>query len=163
MPAEIEVARQLLARNGGRMWLDREAGAQAWHLALPEAGPHTVLVIDDNQAAIRLFERYLTGQEFRVVGANEGEQALQLAQTLQPSVITLDLMMPRRDGWQILQALKEQPGVAHIPVLICSVLQDHELARTLGAAGCLRKPVSRETLLEALRDLLQRPLPGPTR
>lgn len=80
----LKVARRLIERNGGRVWLVTEGKRLEWHLSLPIVGPYTVLVIDDNEAAIHLFERYLTGQEFRVIGARDGETALRLATEAQP-------------------------------------------------------------------------------
>jgi CheY-like chemotaxis protein len=157
----LEVARRLLARNGGRLVIDITDRHQQWRLELPAARPYTLLVVDDNEAAIRLCERYLSGKEFSVIGATDGEQALELARAHRPAVIMLDLMMPRRDGWQILQAMHEESALASIPVIVCSVLEDHELARALGAAGGLQKPFSQAALLRTLRGLVQTAAAGP--
>lgn len=67
-----------------------------------------------------------------------------------PDVILLDVMMPHQDGWQVLQRLQAQVGTQHIPVIVCSVFDDPELARSLGAVDFLPKPVSRLQLLRAL-------------
>jgi CheY-like chemotaxis protein len=113
----------------------------------------TVLVVDDNEDLLELFSRYLASHHYRVVTAENAAQALELARRLQPHAITLDLMMPRQDGWDVLQTLLNQPETQHIPVLVCSVLQQKELALSLGATAFLEKPVTESVLLAALRAL----------
>ena len=76
-----------------------------------------------------------------------------LAREVLPAAITLDIMMPNQDGWEILQALKSDPATRSIPVIICSVLEDPELAHSLGAAAYLQKPISQAALLDVLGEL----------
>jgi CheY-like chemotaxis protein len=114
---------------------------------------HTVLVVDDNKDLLELFSRYLASHHYRVVTAEDATQALKLARRLQPHAITLDLMMPHQDGWDVLQTLLNQSETQHIPVLVCSVLQQKELALSLGATAFLEKPVTEPVLLAALRTL----------
>lgn len=123
-------------------------------LRLPAQQPSAVLVVDDNPDVIRLFRRYLSGTTHELLGATSSEEALRLAQQARPQAIVLDVMMPDRDGWEILQFLQNQPDTRRIPVIICSVLQEQSLARTLGAAHFLAKPVTRQTLLAALSTVL---------
>ena len=75
------------------------------------------------------------------------------ARELRPAAIALDVMMAGQDGWETLQQLKNHPQTQAIPVLICSVLREPELARFLGAAALLPKPVTRPELLGALARL----------
>lgn len=110
----------------------------------------TVLVVDDNAGMLELFQRYLADQEYRLIGAQNGAEGLRLAEAQQPGVIILDVMMPRQDGWEVLQLLQNRPKTRHIPVIVCSVLDDPELAFSLGAAEFLAKPVTRSRLLGAL-------------
>ena len=109
-----------------------------------------ILVIDDNSDAIQLIRRCLVGQEYRTVGAASAQQGIQLARELKPQVILLDVMMPSQDGWEMLQTLKNSTDLAHIPVIIISVLNDPYLARSLGAQAFLHKPFSRQDLLKVL-------------
>jgi CheY-like chemotaxis protein len=88
-----------------------------------------------------------------VVGLTDPAQVLPLARKLQPALITLDVMMPRLDGWEILQALQLDEKTRGIPVIICSAWEEPELARSLGAAAFLKKPIVRFTLLNALEKL----------
>jgi len=122
-------------------------------LSLPRSEQSLILVVDDQEPAIRMFRRYLSHSNVRVVGAREAEQVLPLARQLQPRVITLDVMMPTMDGWEILQTLQADPETRHIPVIICSVWDEPELASSLGAAYFLKKPITQKDLLGALAQL----------
>ncbi len=151
-PPFAETERRLVEMMGGR-WLGSEAGADrsTWRFDLPAEAPRIVLSVEDNEQVVRAFRRYLAGYGFQVVGANNGRDALRVASELKPVVITLDVMMHLQDGWEILQAIKSDPTVQHIPVIICSVLDDPELAESLGAAGYLHKPITQADLLSAVR------------
>lgn len=152
----LEAARRLAEMVGGRWERSRRAdGADICCFSLPTGeGPDRVLlVIEDNEGVIRAFRRYLAGSRYRVVGATSGAQALRLARELAPAAITLDVMMPTQDGWEVLQALKNDPGTREIPVVVCSALDDPDLARSLQAAAFLRKPISQADLVSALSGL----------
>jgi CheY-like chemotaxis protein len=116
----------------------------------PGAGARTVLVVDDEADTRDLLQRYLGKHGFRVVPAATGEQALELAARLHPDAITLDVMMPGMDGWAVLSALKADPELAGIPVVILSILDDRNLGYTLGASDYLTKPIDRERLRAVL-------------
>ncbi|MCL6429968.1 MAG: response regulator [Anaerolineae bacterium] len=113
----------------------------------------TLLVIDDNEGLARLLERYLTGHGCHLVATVAGREALSMAAELLPDAILLDVMMPEMDGWEVLQRLRTRPETASIPVIVCSVFNDPELALSLGASSFLSKPVRREEFLGALRRL----------
>jgi CheY-like chemotaxis protein len=119
-------------------------------LAFPVAPGATVLVVDDNPDLARLFQRYLVGTKYQVVSATTGQRALELASELHPIAITLDLMMPSQDGWELLQNLLRGPQTRGMPVIVCSVLPSRALALALGASQFLAKPVTRESLLAVL-------------
>ncbi len=112
-----------------------------------------LLIIDDNQGLVELLRHYFTGNTYRVVSVTNGEQGLQMVDQLLPDVILLDLMMPGMDGWEVLQRLRTNSDTQDIPVVICSVINDPELAYSLGASTFVPKPVTKETLLNALREL----------
>ncbi len=124
-------------------------------LQLPTGPQRTVLVVDDNEDVLELFHRYLSRHNYHVVTTQNGPEALQLARRLHPYAIILDLMMPGQDGWDVLQTLLNQPETGHIPVIVCSVLRQKELALLLGAARFLQKPVSDQMLIEALEALAE--------
>ena len=150
----LTVARSLIAAAGGRLEIEPSAGKWRARIFLPLARQATVLAIDDNADIVALFQRYLGGHAIAVVGAKSAEDALRLAIELQPQVITLDIMIPNQDGWEILAKLKTSPQTKHIPVIICSVLHEPQLAQAMGASGYVTKPVSQERLLETLRPWL---------
>jgi CheY-like chemotaxis protein len=100
-----------------------------------------VLVIDDDPTTRELMARTLTGAGFQVELAADGATGLALAAKLKPAVITLDVMMPELDGWSVLSALKADPALADIPVILASVVDDPNLAFTLGAADYFTKPI----------------------
>ncbi len=150
----LDPVRRLVEMMDGE-WRGLEVmpGSYMCHIAFPADRQKVLLVVEDNEAVIRVFRRYLAGYNYQVVGATTGSEALQLARELDPAAITLDVMMPTQDGWEILQALKNDPVTQHIPVIICSVLDDPELARSLGAVAYLHKPVTQVDLLSALAAL----------
>jgi GAF domain-containing protein/CheY-like chemotaxis protein len=115
-------------------------------------GVGTVLVIDDEAAVRDLMQRFLTREGFRVVTAAGGEEGLRRARELRPDTITLDVMMPGMDGWAVLSALKADPDVADIPVVMLTIVDDKNLGYALGAADYLTKPIDRERLVTALRQ-----------
>jgi signal transduction histidine kinase/CheY-like chemotaxis protein len=110
----------------------------------------TVLVIDDEAAVRDLMQRFLSREGFRVVTASSGEEGLRRARELRPDAITLDVMMPGMDGWAVLSALKADPGVAAIPVIMLTIVDDKNLGYALGAADYLTKPIDRERLVSVL-------------
>lgn len=124
-----------------------------FNLRLPTNPQQVVLVIDDNEDILELFQRYLTPHHYRVATARTTQEGLNLSHRLQPYVIFLDLMMSGQDGWDLLQILLNQPDTRHIPIIVCSVLKQKELALLLGAAGFLDKPISEQALLSILEDL----------
>jgi CheY-like chemotaxis protein len=121
----------------------------AW-LWLPFHDETVVLVVDDNEELFALFQLYVNDHPYRLIHAPSADHALRLIRSDPPDVITLDLMMPNRDGWEFLQALRAVPDGAQIPVIICSVLEDPDLALSLGAQAFLKKPVGAADLLQAL-------------
>lgn len=151
--SRLAVVARLLETQGGEMALASDGSPQV-QLSLPVQKAPQVLVIDDNPEVIQLFQRYLGGGAYRVVGATSGTEALQLAQRIRPQVITLDVMMAGQDGWEILQNLKAQPATKNIPVIVCSVLRERDLALHLGASGFLAKPVTQQMLLAQLAECL---------
>ena len=118
---------------------------------LREAGPGgTILVIDDDPEACEIIERFLIKDGFNVATATSGEQGLRLAHELQPAAITLDVMMPDMDGWSVLRALKADPVLREIPVIMLTMIDDRARGYSLGAVDYLTKPVNREHLHKAL-------------
>ncbi len=113
-----------------------------------------VMVVDDDPASRELMAIVLRKEGWRVVEADGGEAALEMARTLRPAAITLDIMMPRMDGWSVLTALKSDPDLADIPVIVVTVSADRGFALSLGASDFMTKPVDRSRLGMMLNHLL---------
>lgn len=148
----LATARRLLESEGGRLQTVKSAsGSLSFVLTMPTHPVATVLVVDDNPDIAELFRWYLVGGNYQVYQARTPPVALELAHTLHPDVITLDVMMPSQDGWQILERLRADPETCAIPVIVCSILPERPLAQALGVADFLVKPVSQDSLLATLR------------
>jgi len=151
-----EVAVRLIEMAGGQVFWGKTAEDAVWQatIELPQAGPQYILVIDDMSDLTSLFRRFTTQYAVEVIGAQSAAQAFEALHSVTPALILLDVMLPRQDGWEILQTLKANTATASIPVVICSVLNEPGLAAALGADGYLRKPVTQEALLQELRRWL---------
>ncbi len=112
-----------------------------------------MLVVDDDPEVIYILEKYLRDNGYNIATAGDGDVALEKARSLQPFAITLDIMLPGRDGWEIIQELKNDPQTADIPIIVLSMLDNRQLGYSLGAAEYLVKPVSRKALLDRLQQL----------
>jgi CheY-like chemotaxis protein len=119
-------------------------------------GAPTVLVVDDDPAARDLLAANLKSTGYRLVQAANGEEALTLARTIRPDAITLDVIMPKPDGWEVLSALKADATLRDIPVIIVTVLSDRGIGLSLGAVDVLTKPVDRARLIALIHSLMRR-------
>lgn len=132
-----------------------DATSAGFAVELPLEYTWTVLAVDDNEDTLALYKRCLIPNGYRVITTTSADAVLKIARNVQPDVLILDLMMPEHDGWDLLQQLSNQPDTARIPIMICSVLKQKELALSLGAAAYLPKPFTDQSLLHALDDLLE--------
>jgi signal transduction histidine kinase/DNA-binding response OmpR family regulator len=121
-------------------------------------GP-VVLVVEDDPQAAELLRLYLAGAGYHVEVARDGEEGFAKACQLQPALMTLDLLLPKMDGWDLLVRLKGEPTTRGLPVVIVSIMDERGKGFSLGAADYLVKPVSREDLVDAVRRVsLTRPI-----
>ena len=121
------------------------------HVALMAGPKGMVLVIDDDPAMHDLVRRTLEKEGIAVIPALSGEEGIELARQLKPSVITLDVMMPGSDGWNVLRTLKADPVLGKIPVVMLTIIDDKNLGFSLGASEYLTKPVDRDRLIQVIR------------
>ena len=139
----------------------RGAAGEAAASAVVVEGATTVLVVDDDPAARDLLARVLAREHFGVVTAANGEEALRLVRERRPDLITLDVVMPEMDGWEVLRTLKADPALAGIPVVLLTITDNQRLGFALGAAEFLTKPIDREKLAAVLRKCQpRRPAPA---
>jgi len=154
--ANLEIGLQLLVVMGGRLQFD-QIGPRQWEARLiwRSVAPQVLLVIDDNAGLADLFRRYLVGEHWQVLSATSGAEARQLMQQARPTAVILDVIMPEEDGWDLLVRLRSNDNTRTIPVIVCSILDDPQMVKALGATACLQKPVTRSALLEALALYVQ--------
>jgi CheY-like chemotaxis protein len=153
---------EMLAAQDGTLELTRDGDALAVRIVLPAADDVTVLVVDDNQDLVHFYRRYTAGTRYRIVHIPTGKGALAAIEAAAPRVIVLDVMLPDMDGWELLAHLYEHPTTRAIPIVVCSVIREEELALELGAAVYVPKPVRRGDLLAALDRALVAGHPSPS-
>lgn len=118
-------------------------------------GEKVILSIDDDPMVIGLYKRYLKPAGYKVIPLIDPTRAVETAKELAPFAITLDIMMPERDGWLVMQDLKQDEATRNIPVVICSILEEEEKGFSLGATNYLVKPFVQDDLLQAINRLNQ--------
>jgi PAS domain S-box-containing protein len=111
----------------------------------------TVLIIDDDEDARRLLRTVLAADGFIVQEATDGVSGLAMAQASPPDAITLDVLMPGMDGWEVLRRLRADDTLGDIPVIMLSVLHEQQMALALGATEYVTKPIDRAQLRRILR------------
>ncbi len=169
----LAISRSFVEMQGGEIWVESEPGrGSAFSFTLPiyevlrkkreeetelqlQPGKKVILAIDDDVGVITLLKRYLEADGYQVIGVTESIHATQVAQRLAPDLtaITLDVIMPNSDGWQVLRELKQNEWTKDIPIVLISIVESVEQGLELGADACLRKPITRDELLTALRKL----------
>ena len=127
--------------------------ADAPRPATAQPGVPTILVVDDDQTVREVMERFLKREGFSVVTASGGQEGLRLARELHPAAITLDVMMPDLDGWTVLAAIKGDPELSDIPVILVSIVDEKNRGYALGATDYMVKPVDRAQLSGVLRNI----------
>ncbi len=120
---------------------------------LKEEAP-LVLVVEDDLPTSEILTIHLSKAGYKVVHAYDGLEAIEKARDLKPFLIALDVMLPKKDGWEVLQSLKADPETSGIPVIIHSIIDNKDLAYALGATDYLLKPVDKTVLLRKLDDLV---------
>jgi CheY-like chemotaxis protein len=113
-------------------------------------GDSVLLSVDDDPSVAPLLQKMLTGHGYRVVAATSPGMAVSEARSLQPAAILLDVLMPVRDGHDILRELKGDPATREIPVIVISVVEPADMPKL--ADGHLSKPVRKDPLLRALAE-----------
>lgn len=174
----LSLTKKLVEIHGGQIFIDGESGKGAiFEVYLPlvssqeaaaqpnlsahlpiqalelDATAATVLVVEDDMPTVELITIHLTKAGYNVAHAYDGEEALRKAREIKPFVITLDIMLPKKDGWEVLQALKADPETRDIPVIIHSIIENADLAFALGATDYMMKPLDQSTLLDKLKGI----------
>jgi signal transduction histidine kinase/CheY-like chemotaxis protein len=168
----LALTRRFVELHGGRIWVESELGrGSRFHVVLPasergrpspailppqvfsadvDLGRPLVLVVDDDPRAANLLSLHLGRGGYRTEVAVDGVDALAQARARAPFAITLDIDLPRVDGWEVLRTLKHDAQTRDIPVVVVSVVDDEQLGYALGAVDYFVKPVDRQALLARL-------------
>jgi signal transduction histidine kinase/CheY-like chemotaxis protein len=164
----LSICKALVEMQGGRIGLESEVGeGSTFFFSLLPADSNSnqrvptqhwntkksVLAIDPNHKVIEYYKKQLFEHGYHVIAVTDPSQAIIQARKEQPIAITLDLIWPQDDGWQILKSLKNNPSTQHIPVIVCSMLEEKEKALSLGADRYLPKPILGEDLANVLQNL----------
>ena len=126
----------------------RQSRVQGAHPITEGMEEPLILVVDDDATVRELVQRHLERAGFAVVAATGGQEGLRLVRELRPAAVTLDVMMPDLDGWTVLAAIKGDPALASIPVVLMSIVDQKNRGYALGAADYLVKPVDRASSLQ---------------
>jgi CheY-like chemotaxis protein len=163
--AEAEaISRQLMERLSGYMAVaHNDDGSAQVTIRFRAAERIAVLAIEDNADTLQLWERYVEGSPYRLVGVRDPLEALDIADQVRPEIIVLDVMLPNIDGWELLGRIQYHPTTQSVPVVVCTVHPQEELALSLGAKGFLRKPTTRQAFLAALERQTEERAPAPPR
>jgi len=160
----LSICQHLIQMHGGHIGIHSDAGkGSTFYFSVPVFqnrhetegldNNRVILAIDDDPQIISLYERYLEPKGFRVIGLSDPSKTKERVEQLKPFAVTLDIMMPGYDGWQVLTDLKSSSKTRDVPVIICSIVEDEDKGFSLGATDYLIKPILEEDLLNALDRL----------
>jgi len=116
-----------------------------------------ILIADDRRQVVELVRVSLEGEDYEIVGASNGKEALKRARLERPDLILLDVVMPKMDGFEVCRQLKKDPQTQEIPIIMLTAKGqevDKEKARQLGASGYVTKPFSPSALLTRVEEIL---------
>lgn len=148
----LGAVRKLIEMSHGSFDFRIDANRFLAQVSFHHVDPVMVLVVDDNPEIITMMQRFAAETMFQIIGTNDPKTAVDQALQVQPDLIVLDIMMPQLDGLQVLSRIKHHPLLGRVPVVVCSVLPQKDLAASLGANGFLQKPFQRDAFITTLNN-----------
>ncbi len=152
------LARWIATRQRIKIWMEIEKSTMgsihcyflpAYLNTVPSREKPLVLVIEDNPHIGKLLELYLSRAGYQTRYAPDSSKAMDIALDIKPDLITLDVYMPNKDGWQILSAFRKNEETVKIPVIVITVMKDAQIGYELGASDYLTKPVEKDNLIHS--------------
>lgn len=155
-PPDVDLIQEILASQGGSIGVSVDGDCASLWVKVPSVGQVTVLVVDDNLDMIHFYRRCTVGTKYHIVPAAQGQRTFEAIKSAAPDIVVLDIILPDADGWDLLARLHSHPETQPIPIIICSIVKEEELASALGAALYLPKPVHHLEFIRALDQALDR-------
>ncbi len=166
----LTLSRKIIEMHHGKLWAESDgAGGSTFIIRLPlkekiirerlpvkfqsQKKTPSVLIIEDDPNAVKLLEYYLDGQGYTIIKAMTAEEGIRLAKDFKPTVISLDVMLPDKSGWEVLEILKTHSETQDIPVILLTAFEDRELGYRLNASRYFVKPIDRQELLATIAQL----------
>jgi CheY-like chemotaxis protein len=147
---EVSAIQEMLSFGGGTIELASDDSLITCRIRVPAIGHVSVLVVDDNPDSVHFYRRCTSGTRFRITHVHQGMAASEAITAAKPDVIVLDIVLPDIDGWELLRRLQSDPGSSEIPIIVCTIVPEEQLALALGAVFFLPKPMRHSDLLQTL-------------
>ncbi|NUM80567.1 response regulator [bacterium] len=166
----LALCKRLIEMHGGKIWVESVVGQgsrfifqipqirlddESWDSTVPTG--NTILIAEDDPQSANYMKKILEIEGYSATVVHRGDEVPDAALVRQPMAIILDIMMPGKDGWEVLRDLKSHPKTAHIPVMIVSVVDDKDLAYSLHASDYFVKPVDRHQLIRRIKTIVRPP------
>jgi len=153
-PPEDDLVEELLKVSGVHLTVHQSRDGMTVGLLFPNETAIRIAVVEDNPDVLHTYQRYIRESRYTIVPVENLAQPISEIEMLAPDLVLLDIMLPEIDGWELLSRLRAHPTLHSVPIIICSVLEEEELALALGASRCLSKPVRYDQFITALDELL---------